>query len=80
VDLPGLLGREAQGDCGRVQPAEGSDDGSVITTVVTTMTLRKLRTRTCSRSDADAAARIAVTILPRSIPTIASRFFVSASP
>jgi hypothetical protein len=47
--------------------------------VVTTMTFRKLLTRTCSRSAAEAAARIAVTILPRQASTILAAFFICAS-
>ena len=43
---------------------------SANSTVVMARALRKLRTRSCSRSAAELAPRTAVTMLPRSSPTI----------
>lgn len=55
---------------GLTRPTTATTSASrVIARVVATRTLRKLRTRSCSRSAAELAARTAVTILPRSSST-----------
>ena len=56
---------------GRSKPTTASATArAAIRTVVMPSTLRKLRTRSCSRSEAELAPRTAVTMLPRSWSTI----------